>query len=166
MFEFEDQWDEKNIRSFLHRFKARMNNHSITEYAAFVNFLDGAFPSEVHEQAYYATIARNCGISSKSGTRTISFNWRQSVQLPQWAEAAVTRTSIAGDFEIASDRRSQMAARRPEKQYSDMNVSVEGEALTDVIASRQWKAQTAPPSAAHDWPGKYGRKSFVFPTDW
>lgn len=164
MLEFEEQWDEKNMRGFLQRFKARLEKYSMAEHAAFVNFPDGALSSKVYEKAYYGINHEKLRQVKQIWDKDNFFKWQQSVQLPQSEEVAMTKALGAESSNKAFKRQAPTAAGAVEEQSSDTEVDEEG--LTDVLASHQWKTRTAPPSAAHDWPGKTGHKSFMFPGGW
>ncbi|KZV92409.1 FAD-binding domain-containing protein [Exidia glandulosa HHB12029] len=80
--EWEDKWMERDMRGFLGTFKKELRPYSLQREAAFVNFPDGALPTESHERAYFGGNRDELRRVKQIWDKENFFNWSQGVRLP------------------------------------------------------------------------------------
>ena len=158
MIQWDDKWLEMDMRGFLERFKKDLRPYSMMGRAAYINFPDGALPSNAHEIAYYGNNCQELRRIKEIWDKDDFFNWAQGVRLPHRKETTTTlrattsarmvsmepftlSASTAGginEMEVNGDR-GYIAHVGADEVYSEEESVVHEQALTDKIARQQWE---------------------------
>ncbi|VDC07597.1 unnamed protein product [Peniophora sp. CBMAI 1063] len=112
--EWEDKWMERDMRAFLGEAKRKLRPLSLNGEAAFINFPDGALPSDVCEKAYWGSNREELRRVKQLWDGENFFKSEQGVGLPSEIGRGTGRAEKSGD------------------QGND-------ESLTDSYASKQWE---------------------------
>ncbi|KAF7301324.1 FAD-binding domain-containing protein [Mycena indigotica] len=113
--EWDDKWMELDMRGFLGKAKEDIRPYSLQGQAAFVNFPDGAFPSEYHERAYWG--------KNREELRQVKQIWDK-------------------DNFFNSPQGIKGGAKGPEKEEEGPVDQGNDEDLTDGLATDQWERWT------------------------
>ncbi|KAI0148716.1 hypothetical protein GGR57DRAFT_474079 [Xylariaceae sp. FL1272] len=128
MCQFRDKFLERDLRTFLGRFRDRLKPLSMTKQAASLNFPDASLADDAYEKAYYGENRLKLQQVKKIWDKDNFFDWAQAVKLPPKSQ---TR-------KIALE-----AVENHESEFSDgEDVSYEG--LTDSMASLRWETMFDP----------------------
>lgn len=124
MMVWRDKWLERDMRSFLGKFKDRLKPLSITKQAAFVAFPDASLADDTYEKAYYGENRFKLQQVKRLWDRTNFFDWDQAIKLP----------AKGGSRRI---REAEMITKHYESEFSD-GESVDYEEMTDQLATKRW----------------------------
>ncbi|KAI1270527.1 hypothetical protein F5Y18DRAFT_15174 [Xylariaceae sp. FL1019] len=128
MCQFRDKFLERDLRTFLGRFRDRLKPLSMTKQAASLNFPDGSLADDAYEKAYYGENRLKLQQIKKMWDKDNFFDWAQAVKLPPKSQKLKTALG---------------AVENHESEFSDgEDVSYEG--MTDSIASSRWERMFEP----------------------
>ncbi|KAF2967254.1 hypothetical protein GQX73_g6340 [Xylaria multiplex] len=130
MMQFRDKFLERDMRSFLGKFKDRLRPLSLTKQACFVAFPDASLGDDAYEKAYYGENRLKLQQVKRMYDRTNFWGWKQGIKVPPSGNRRRRREA-------------EEAAGNYEEEFSS-GESVAPEDLTDQVASERWEKSFEP----------------------
>ncbi|KAF4984355.1 hypothetical protein FDECE_17104 [Fusarium decemcellulare] len=131
MLQWEDKWLEKNMRIFLDNMKPKLSPFAMEPGATFINFPDDTLTKEAHEESYYGKNHLKLRRVKKIWDKDNYFKWSQGISLP---------AQVASDHDDEDANQDDDDAEALSQLIANDALLMSEEALTDVLAEKQWES--------------------------